>query len=266
MRTWRRTTAGFVVSIALVCAVPQPAQASPGEIAVIGDFGDRSANEAAVARLVLGRKPVAIVTTGDNIYRSRDYAASVTRYYPRSTPMIAATGNHDYSDAGIGAFRAAFGSPERAVTVGDVEFIVVDSQAALDDPASMARQRDWVRQRATNSTAAWQVVVLHHPPYSSGPHGSSRAFRWPFADWGVDLVLSGHDHDYERLLRQGATYVVDGAGGARLYRMGRPLAGSVARDDRSFGALFLSSSASALNGEFRTTDGRIVDRFAVRKN
>ena len=108
-------------------------------------------------------------------------------------------------------------------------------------------------------------MVLHHPPYSSGDrHGSTPEFQWPFAEWGADLVLSGHDHVYERIVADGATYVVDGSGGKDLYGFDDPVAGSRARFDGDFGALFLTASDRTLAGEFWSAGGVRVDRFVLR--
>ncbi len=265
---------------------PSLLRAAPGSIVVIGDFGSLSAAERDVADLVGRLAPQAVVTTGDNLYASTTYAEAVGAYYcswiagapatgscPRrqmaaSNSFFPATGNHDYSDGGIsdylGYFRALSGRTSYSVTRGGIEFIVVDSQAALDSPASMARQAAWARGRARSSRARWQAVVLHHPPYSSGSvHGSTPSFQWPFAQWGVDLVLAGHDHGYERLVRGGVTYVVDGSGGADLYPFGPPLPGSVTRNDTDHGALVLRPGAGGLRGEFWSTSGRLVDGFSV---
>jgi hypothetical protein len=278
---------------AAVAAAPfaeQPALALPGplprSVVVIGDFGSRSAAERDVADLVGHLAPQAIVTTGDNIYSASTYAVSVGAYYcawiagapstvscPKSqmaasSSFFPATGNHDYSDGGIANyldyFRTPRGRTAYSVTRGGIEFIIVDSQAALDSRSSMSRQLAWARARARASKARWQVVVLHHPPYSSGSvHGSTPQFQWPFAAWGVDLVLTGHDHDYERIVRGGVTYVVDGSGGANLYPMGTPLAGSAVRNDSDYGALSLTALPGGLQGSFWSTSGRLVDRFLL---
>lgn len=268
-----------VLAVSLLAAPVGVAQSDTiSVVAVIGDYGDRSANERAVARLVAEQRPQAIVTTGDNIYGSRSFTSSVARYYgafmspsPASNRFWPATGNHDYSDAGMSAYLTAFpaleGHTNYAVTVGDIEFLVVDSTKALHAKESLAWQRIWVRQRARSSTAAWQVVVLHHPPYSSGAvHGSTREFQWPYAAWGVDLVLAGHDHGYERISRSDVTYVVEGSSGAHLYPFAKPIAGSRYRNAKDFGALFLRASGHTLMGEYRTTSGVAEDRFTVDRN
>jgi len=268
------------------------ARADPGQVAVIGDFGNGSPAEQQVARLVAARSPVAVLTVGDNAYASSgpdgatDYASLVGASYcrfiagaPASAACSAASmarvnaffpaaGNHDYSDAGIEAYRAYFAAARARtwydVRIGAVHYFIVDSQQALDDPASLARQRAWLQRGAQRSTAPWQVVLVHHPPYSSGDvHGSTTALQWPFRDWGVDLVIAGHDHVYERISRAGLTYVVDGTGGADLYGFGAPVAGSVRRDAEHHGALFLRANRRALTGEFRSADDLPLDRFAL---
>lgn len=291
----RRTLVAAVAGAAMLFAVngaPAVAQPPPAPgVAVIGDFGSRSPAEGDVARMVTGLGVRTVVTTGDNLYgdSSHDdssYAEAVGAYYcgfiggaptsalcpassmARANAFFPATGNHDYSDGGIQKYLDYFGSlhgsTSYSVTRDGIEFIVVDSQAALDSSDSMARQQREVRERAMRSTARWQVVVLHHPPYSSSSaHGSTQQFQWPYAQWGVDLVLSGHDHDYERLRVGGLTYVVIGTGGADLYAFGDPLPGSLVRDDAHHGALVLRSTPTALVGEYWTTPGQRRDRFVL---
>jgi tartrate-resistant acid phosphatase type 5 len=287
MRPIRRGLASFVAFAVVLVVTAPTAQSSPSPwIAVVGDYGMGNADEAAVADLIKARQPLAVITTGDNIYDSSDYGRMVGSYYCRFIAMapstsgcpasamarvnsfFPATGNHDYSDAGIDMFHSYFrglgGRTTYSVTRGDIEFLILDSQRALDSPASMVQQRDWVRQRVRWSRAPWQVVVLHHPPYSSSiVHGSTPEFQWAFDRWGVDLVLSGHDHSYERIVHGGLTYIVNGSGGAELYRLGGPVAGSVARNDSEHGALFLRSVGGRLAGVFVTVGGSPIDRFAL---
>jgi tartrate-resistant acid phosphatase type 5 len=264
-----------LVAAAMLVATAAPASAAPGRpgvVAVIGDFGSGTAPERQVAALVAALRPTDVVTTGDNVYSSAGYPALVGAYYPswiRSHRFFPATGNHDYTE-GITAFDRYFGwlNGQRTYlrTIGDLAFFVLDSQAALDSPAEMTRQRGWLKAALRASAARWRVVVLHHPPYSSGTvHGSTPAFRWPYRAWGANLVLSGHEHNYERLVESGLTYIVDGAGGKDLYRLGRPITGSTARDDQDYGALVLRSRGATLIGEYRSTSGKVMDRFTVQQ-
>jgi hypothetical protein len=263
------------------CAVVLSAMASPsaavetgpppGSVAVIGDYGAGSEGEWAVADLVARARPRAVVSVGDNVYDDRGYATLVGEYYgPWVTTrnLLPAAGNHDHEE-GIDAFDAFFpyldGRHVYAAGRGGMRFFVLDSTIALDSPDSMKRQREWLKRSLLASRARWKVVVLHHPPYSSGDvHGSTPEFQWPFGAWGADLVLSGHDHLYERIVADGTTYVVDGSGGKDLYGFDDVVAGSRSRFADDFGALFLSASERTLTGEFWSAAGVRVDRFVLR--
>ena len=246
---------------------PTPA---PGTIAVIGDFGSGDENERAVADLVATRHPDAIVTTGDNVYSDAGYAALVGDYYG---PFVAegsfypATGNHDY-EQGIAAFDEYFGyldgQREYTVVLGDVEFFILDGDQGLASLDANHSQESWLRKAVAASAATHKIVVVHYPPFSSGDrHGSAPEFQWDFASMGVGLVLSGHDHVYERLELGGVTYVVNGSGGKTLYACGGRVSGSATCFDQDFGALFLSSTSDALRAEFVSVDGRLIDSFSL---
>ena len=242
-----------------------------GSVAVVGDYGVGSEGEQAVADLVSRARPRAVVSVGDNVYDDRGYEALVGAYYGpwvESQNLLPAVGNHDHEE-GIGAFDAFFpylhGRHVYAAGRGGMRFFVLDTTTALDSPDSMRRQREWLKRSLLASRARWKVVVLHHPPFSSGDvHGSTPEFQWPFGSWGADLVLAGHDHLYERIVADGTTYVVDGSGGKDLYGFGDAVAGSRVRFSDDFGALFLTASDRTLTGEFWSAAGVRVDRFALR--
>jgi hypothetical protein len=131
-------------------------------------------------------------------------------------------GNHDY-ETGRGRYELkTLGMPgsyyTRRLGDGEVQLFFLDSNAIT------SRQTAWLEQQLSESVATWKIAVFHHPPYTCGGHsGSSSVIReWVplFEDYGVQLVLSGHDHNYQRFAaRNGVTYVVDGGGAAGLYRL-----------------------------------------------
>lgn len=238
---------GVIALCSIAGAAPALASTS---IAVVGDPGSGGAGEAAVAAMVGGWAPDAVMFTGDNYYAAAGgsgtgrYDLSVGRYYcgflsgaatgsycaggtATTNRLWPAIGNHDYSDAGISNYLAYFSLPgnERYydTRVGSVHLFVLDSDEMLRSNGEMAAERAWVEAGLRASTAPFQVVMFHHPPFSSGSHGSSTAMRLPFADWGADLVLSGHEHVYERLSSGGLTYVVNGIGSGGLTAFPSPL-------------------------------------------
>jgi 3',5'-cyclic AMP phosphodiesterase CpdA len=198
---------------------------------VIGDFGTGEADEYEVAAAIrewVGAHPVdALVTTGDNIYETGHpdrFQASWHRPYgwldAQGIEVLAALGNHDARTAGGLPVMRLLGMPGPwyVVSAGDVEFVILDGSHPDD-----SNQRSFLETTLRRSEAAWQVVVVHQPPFSCGQeHGSSREVRdLVLGARGADLVLSGHDHTYQRFPPvRGATFVVSGGGGAPLDPLG----------------------------------------------
>ena len=261
-------------------------------LAVIGDFGFADAAEASVASLVAEWSPDAVVSVGDDYYAEAGgkgldrYDRTIGAYYcaflhgayagagcpsggtADENRFWSATGNHDYSAAGIDVYAGYLPFPgnERwfSVRIGAAELFILDSDLALRDSIEMASQRAWLAAATAASTAPSKIVVFHHPPYSSGDrHGSTAAMRWPFAAMGINLVLNGHEHSYERLLVDGVTYVVDGVGGAGRYGFGKPLAESMTRFASDWGALRLDIAPDAIRGTFISVDGVTRDSFSI---
>jgi tartrate-resistant acid phosphatase type 5 len=258
---------------------PQPL--SKVRFVVIGDYGFAGPAEQQVAELVESFQPDYVLTTGDNNYPSGSAStidANIGQYfseliYPyRGSYASTATenqffpvlGNHDWVAAGAKPYLDYFTLPgnERYYDIvrGDVHFFAIDSDAHEPDgngPDSI--QAQWLKQRLAASTSTFDVVAMHHPPYSSGLHGSSPRLQWPYAEWGAELVLAGHDHCYERLEIDGLTYVISGLGGRSIYSFGPPVEGSVVRYNEQYGATVLDADALELQLSFFNVDGKLVD-------
>ena len=240
----------------------------PQVFAVIGDFGVGNKHEAAVAKMVHSFDPSQVLSVGDNAYKHKGYKRLVGQYY--SAPIVAATGNHDYL-MGISAFDAYFNpkvSGRNFVyqAASGVDFFILDSQAGLISREQLAHQKAWLTKKLAESTAKFKVVLFHHPPYSSGKHGSTKRYQWNFGALGVDLVISGHDHTYERIYRAGTKFIVDGTGGANLYKCSwNRVYGSKLCLDNHFGALFLYVNKYSVRGVFRGVSGRTLDTFTIEK-
>lgn len=113
----------------------------------------------------------------------------------------------------------------RVVPYGPIDFFFLDSSTPLVTGERSEEQVAWLSRALAESSAKWKVAVMHHAPYSSSPKRGSflelREIVQPlFVEHGVQLVLTGHDHLYERTHPQeGVTYVVTGAG-AKLSDIG----------------------------------------------
>jgi len=247
----------------------------PVRFAVIGDFGLAGPAEQAVADLVHSWQPDFIVTVGDNNYPDGEHEtvkANVLQYYGddiRRGRFFPALGNHDWRK-GIDSFLHDLRPPDQRryydFVRGPVHIFVLDSDyREPDGNAADSRQAEWLRAGLQASTAPWNIVIVHHPPYSSGKHGDQERLQWPYAQWGADAVIAGHDHDYERILRDGIVYFVNGLGGipGPYYFHSPPTEGSVVRYRDNYGALRVTATAQRLTFEFITIDGKIIDTYTL---
>jgi hypothetical protein len=282
-----------------VYAVDQPITASPADcgpstggdgmrIAVIGDYGQAGQPEADVAALIDRWGVAAIVTAGDNNYldgAADTIDANIGQYYHAyiapykgsygagsiENRFFPALGNHDWYTPGAQPYFDYFTLPgnERYYTVrrGPIEFFILDTDKHEPDGYDVASvQAQWLQQQLAASTAPWQIVVLHDPPYSSSVrHGSDRTVQWPYAAWGADAVIAGHDHLYERVQANGIPYFVNGAGGKDLYPF-KPwaVAGSVVRYNQDYGAQLINATADCLNISFFSRADVLLDSVTVR--
>jgi hypothetical protein len=125
-----------------------------------------------------------------------------------------------------------------------VHFFALDSDSRESDGVSSSSvQAQWLEPRLEASESPWQIVYFHHAPYSSGLHGSTDWMQWPFAGWGAEAVLTGHDHTYERIFRDEIVYFVNGLGGGAIYDFRLfPVEGSQVRYNDDYGAMLVEAT------------------------
>ena len=257
------------------------------KFAVIGDFGLDGVAEADVATLVHSWQPDIIITVGDNNYPSgaadtidanigkyyHDYISPYIGTYGPGADMnrfFPALGNHDWYTTGAQPYLDYFTLPgnERYYDFvwGPVHFYTIDSDENEPDGINAGSvQAAWLQQALAASSSPWNIVYTHHPPYSSGAHGSTDWMQWPFAAWGADALLAGHDHLYERLLVDGIPYFTDGAGGGALYNFSTPLPESQFRYNANYGAILVTASETEMLFEFYNRVGKLIDSYQVTK-
>jgi 3',5'-cyclic AMP phosphodiesterase CpdA len=193
-----------------VAWTPFPATEPPDlHVAVAGDIGCSSSRLDATAAAMTqldDRQPVdALALLGDNAYPSGDPAklhdTVVTPFadlLDGGTDLFAVLGNHDVKEGHAARQVAALGMSGRWWARHDGDVLLGLDSNLVDDPDQLA----WLERTLASATERWRIVMLHHPPYSAGYQGSSddvrRAFVPPFERYGVQLVLAGHDHDYQR--------------------------------------------------------------------
>jgi tartrate-resistant acid phosphatase type 5 len=282
--------AGVPVDLAMP-PLPMP----KARFAVIGDFGVNTVDEMAVAKLVRGWHPDYIVTVGDNNYPNGEtdtidlnigqhFASFIGNYQGKYGPGGGATnrfwpalGNHDwYAQTGAQPYIDYFPSlPGNRryydVVLGDVHFFAVDSDEHEPDGIdATSPQAMWLKAALAASKECFNVVYFHHPAYSSGEATFTQPrMRWPFAEWGADIVLTGHQHLYERLYVAGMIYIVDGLGGAlnRFNFNPAPEVGSLVRYNSDFGALQVEVfDGGTMTFTFHDTHDAVIDRFDIKRD
>jgi hypothetical protein len=202
-------------------------QAAPPVIAAAGDVacdpagpsfhGGKGVADAchmdATAKLLLDLDPVVVLTLGDNQYENgtlakfrRSYHLSWGRLKARTRP---APGNHDYETAGAAGYFDYFGAAAGHRSTGYYSFdvgawhlIALNSECAhVGGCGKGSRQERWLRADLATHPTRCTLAYWHKPRFSSGMHGNDATYD---ALWqalyaaGADVVLVGHDHDYER--------------------------------------------------------------------
>ena len=280
----------LLVALPLQTGGPSAAQ-TPSSVtfAVIGDYGSNDANESAVANLVKSWNPDFVVTVGDNNYPDGEAAtidANVGKYYHEfihpytgaygagaaTNRFWPSVGNRDWenlSGARLQPYLDYFTLPgnERYYDFvqGPVHFFMLDSDSREPDGiTSTSAQAQWLQGRLAASTATWKIVILHHPPFSSRTSWSN--LQWPFREWGADAVLSGHAHIYERVLKNGFPYFVNGLGGESLGSFSTAIEGSMVRFGSDFGALRVTAGQAEITFQFITRAGVVVDTYSISRD
>jgi 3',5'-cyclic AMP phosphodiesterase CpdA len=193
------------------------------KFAVIGDTGTGDKHQLAVAKQLAATRAKFpfefVIMVGDNIYggnSEKDYDKKFTLPYKplldAGIKFYAALGNHD--DPSERYYKPFNMNGERFYTfkpANGVRFVALDS-TYVDD-----RQLKWVDEQLGMSGSDWKIAFFHHPPYSSGEtHGSDETLRTQlepiFVKHGVNVVLTGHEHFYERIKPQkGIAYFITGS-------------------------------------------------------
>ena len=237
-----------------------------------GDVADCSTDGAYFTAQLLDSIHGTVFVAGDAGYATKKnpnplatcYAYTWGRHRARTRPT---PGNHDYSDGGPDRYFDYFGDragPRGAgyysYDLGTWHVLAINTTVASD---SSSPQGVWLRKDLDAHLGRCTVAYMHHPRFSSGPH-TERAQLIPlwktFAQYGVSVVIAGHDHIYERFVPfdadgkpdsvNGVRQFVAGTGGADRYSLTDLLPGSEAHSSDAFGVLKLSLLAGRYQWEF----------------
>jgi acid phosphatase type 7 len=270
---------------------------------VIGDSGTGSTEQRTLATLIRDDSFDALLHAGDIAYGStagigdashttyKSWFFDIYRETLRRVPSVPSMGNHD-SRASNGWGRAyldVFVLPQEggnglypdhaeryySFDYGPAHVVVLDTELAFQDPARRSAQLAWLDADFASSGQPWKIALFHRAPYSSGAdHGSDLTVRAAFVPLferhGVQIVLSAHEHDYERSVpwREGTDfskppilYFVSGGGGGPLYDAGLGEWTAISRKTHHY----VRGSVSGCTATFDAIDriGAVFDRYIL---
>ncbi len=324
---------------------PPAGDTRPMRLWVLGDFGNGTDNQRAVYqafRTATATRPADLwLWLGDNAYccgaedQFQQYVFDVYAPTFRNLPFFPSPGNHDYADSNTNfdiPYYRLFSMPQRgesggvaayspayySADYGNVHLISLDSQGTEGNQYRLydttGTQVQWLKRDLAANKLPWTIVFFHHPPYSKGGHNSDteeqlkllRENLTPILErYGVDLVLNGHSHGYERFYRlknqtglantfdpakhvaeattarydgtpnscpmltkgQGTVYVVNGAGGSLGGQSTDfPHPAAVYSNVTAGGSMLIDVSDNRLDAQYILTDGSVPDRFTLLRN
>lgn len=265
-------------------AVPDSVRiAAAGDIACEPPYSPTATTcrHAATAASIQKRRGIAaVLTLGDNQYEQGRLHQFQQSYDPTWGAFKAKTrptpGNHEYNTAGADGYYDYFGraahrrtSGYYAYDVGAWRMYALNSNC---DKIDCAAELEWLRQDLAANPRQCSMAAMHHPRFSSGSHGDSPLWAgkfWPVLDRRqVDVVLAGHDHDYERFAPMSASGSVSargirswvvGTGGKDLRPFASQHVGSRVRSSVRAGVLFMTLRPQDYSWRFRTVDGVLRD-------
>ena len=251
-----------------------------------GDIGDCDREDDSATAALIERIPGTVFTAGDNAYpdgtaaQFRDcYDPTWGRFLDRTRP---APGNHDYRTDGASAYLDYFGDagvnedgdPWYSYELGAWHIVVLNSECdEVGGCGPDSPQGRWLAADLAASKAACTAAIFHEPRFSSGFHGEGRSVA-PFWEAlhaeGGDVIINGHDHDYERFAPQdpagredrerGIREFVVGTGGTGLREFEEIAPNSELRANISHGVLKLTLRPRGYEWEFIPTEGSFSDR------
>ncbi|MFC9254678.1 metallophosphoesterase [Amycolatopsis thailandensis] len=245
-------------------------------VAAVGDVCGSSCNQ--TAPLIKNMNPQALILAGDNAYDSgslSEYKSKFDPYYGQFRSITYPTpGNHEYNTSGAAGYFEYFGTRagERgkgyySFDVGDWHFVALNSNITH---SSGSAQVTWLKNDLAASTKPCTAAFFHHPRFSRGTHGddtSVNPFFQTLYDAKADLVVVGHDHNYQRFAPSrpdgkrddvnGVRQLLIGTGGRGYYNFDQSSAAvQEVGNTNTFGVSRLTLTASDYRSDFVPVSGR----------
>jgi len=249
-------------------ATPTASPVSSGDNVLVGagDIATCDRDQDELTAQLLDTIPGTVFTVGDNAYKDGTYTEYIECYEPswgrhksRTKPL---PGNHEYNTSGAAGYFQYFDNIESyyAYEIGSWRIYALNSEI---DISASSPQVAWLKEDLAANPSQCVLAFWHRPRWSSGEkHGDNPEMQtvWQiFSDAGAEVVINGHEHNYERFAEMdgsgaevsaGLREFVVGTGGAGLYPIGTPHAASQVRDASTFGILKLTLNETGYHWEF----------------
>ena len=262
----------------------------------LGDSGMDTPQQLSLIKLMLAEKDIRFVLhNGDLSYPQGDYVNYEDSYFGKNAALMSqlcffvSSGNHDYIQSEV-PFKSVHSFPKSAVPVpaihqglyysfdwGHIHFSTIDSNR-LNIPGESDQMLSWLDQDLNATDKYWRIIMLHHTPYPTGHHLGDDICNLahdrvnPIAERnGVQFVIAGHEHGYERTLSlisdtvvsggRGITYLTTGGGGADLHDVGIQPQTAVARSVFHYTRLDVDGATLSLHAY--GTDGAEIEHFSL---
>jgi Calcineurin-like phosphoesterase len=260
---------------------PSPVIATGGDVACnTGTAGSTTCRQLSTSNLLVGQDLAAVLPLGDLQYESGELANYNAYYGPTWGRVKAIThpvpGNHEYNTAGAAGYYGYFSGQTSSpgyysYDIGSWHVIALNSNcAAIGGCGASSPETQWLVADLAAHPNACTLAYWHHPRFSSGSsHGSDSTFQafWQaLYDANADVVLVGHEHNYERFAPQtpsgaadparGIREFVVGTGGKSHYGFGTPIANSQVRNADTFGVLKLTLNPGSYEWQFVPEAGK----------
>jgi acid phosphatase type 7 len=255
---------------------PPPPSGSDPVIAIAGDISGSGSGDSATAALLDSLNPTAVLTAGDNAYPDGTLSEYNSYYEPtwgrHKSKTYPSPGNHEYHTSGASGYFSYFGARAGpsgkgfySYNVGAWHLIALNSEISR---GSSSEQVTWLKNDLASTTAKCVMAYWHKPRFTAGNYSDDSSFQ-PFWDAlyaaNADVVISGHDHNYQRYVPMTPTGARDDVRGIREFVVGtggrshyglRADSRRVVGDSTSYGVLKLTLRASGYDWQFIPEAGR----------
>ena len=267
-------------------APPAPPAGQSFIMAAVGDGASGEANAKLVSQMIDSWNPNLFLYLGD-VYEKGTYT-EFYNWYGTSTVDYGlfrdvtnpAIGNHEYENGVAPGYFEYWNNPPNyySYNAGGWHFIALNSTGEFNQTSTSSAQYKWLQNDLNTNTATCTIAYFHHPVLSAGPQGDTTRM-WPMwsllVQKGVDIVLTGHDHSYQRWVpldadlnpsSTGVPSFVAGAGGHGVQgpvRSDSRLAIMKGSSSDSYGAMYFKLNPTSAEYRYVNTAGQILDQGVV---